>query len=496
MLNGRYFLSVLMAVSVSASCFGQAPVSAVPVAVPASPDKCAVAPAKVVVVPVKADACTTPPDHLTPPLIWGCDNEWKLQFGGDVSFRAESRQNFYYPKLTNSGDALQFLRARVNFDLTYRNLVQAFVEIIDARVYNYTTDPLQSDSWDVYQAFLAIKYYENCPYTLRVGRMMLPAISEGRVFGVPPSVDLFWFNMLPLFQGANLEYKDKDWTAYTFLLQQVVPQAIHDDVLVNSRFNKLDHSWFYGVYANCRALAPHDFDLYFLGLSDQEDMRTFPKPVKDENGFFGTSDRYTVGSRWRGPIYKDECGTLGYGLEGAYQFGHVAEDRISAWMGHADINYAWNQPWKPKLMFLGNLASGDKTPGDGVSNTFNPLFGSSHYGYGIIDFTKLQNLRELALTGSIEPCKNWRFNAGLHQFWLDSPNDAWYTALGVPFGRDKAGTDGDALGHEFDIYATYTPNKYLTCETGFAHFMPGDFAKNTGHTWNANFIYAQACFKF
>ena len=84
-----------------------------------------------------------------------------------------------------------------------------------------------------------------------------------------------------------------------------------------------------------------------------------------------------MGTRWRGPIRKTGQGTLGYGLEGGYQFGRNSTDRISAWFLHADINHQWDTAWRPKVALVANMGSGDRRPGDGETNTFIPLYGTT-----------------------------------------------------------------------------------------------------------------------
>lgn len=446
----------------------------------------------------KKDAKTTPtqPWHVFPPLVWGCEDEWSVQFGGDVQYRRESRKNYDMIKGTHDDDHLQFLRTRLAFDVWNKPCFRAFLQVQDAHTYNEAVDPLQSVSWDVHQAFVELRdYCPDSPWVLRLGRMEMPIIGEGRVFGSPP-LELQWVNLFPAFDGAMIDYKTKDIQSHTFVMQRVYHQTLMDDVVVSDHGRGLDHEWFYGNYTTIRCLAPHEYDLYFLGLSDLKDDRVFPFANASELGIPGTADRYTVGTRWRGPICKNECGTLGYGFEGAYQFGHVSRDEIDAYMIHADINYQWEDPWKPKITLLGNVATGDRKPGDGETNRFSPLFGASHYGYGIIDFVRLQNLREIALLGTFEPRKDLRFTAGLHQFWLDSRTDAWITAFGTSPGRDVTGQSGRDIGNEVDLTMTWKACKNLTLEAGAAHFMPGNFAEKQGRGDNANFFYVMTVFTF
>ncbi|MGB9690826.1 MAG: alginate export family protein, partial [Candidatus Sumerlaeaceae bacterium] len=136
----------------------------------------------------------------------------------------------------------------------------------------------------------------------------------------------------------------------------------------------------------------------------------------------------------------------------------------------------------------GNLASGDRRFGDGENNTFNPLFGSSHTPYGIIDFVRLQNLREVALNYSIEPTSKLKLQAEAHHYWLDSRTDAWFGGPGL---RDKTGQSGRDLGDELSLVAKYKLTKRVSLEGGFSHFFPGNFPRKAGKTDGANFFYLQ-----
>lgn len=436
--------------------------------------------------------------NICPPLVWGCDNEWKLQFGGSIMTRFEKRRNLDLTKAVDDDDDLTFLRTFVNLDLSYRKLTRIFVEFVDSQATGWRLDPLQNDRWDVFQAFVELKAREDSPWTLRLGRQVLPIVSEGRQWGRPP-VEFYWFNLLPVFDGVMLDYKTKTAEVHTFLLKPLTSRHIDEDtgVVYSDTLYRVSDAWHYGIYSQFKNLAPHTYDLYVLGFSDHGDDRDFPPGSRDEDGTFDNEDRISVGTCWRGPIKKWEgCGTLGYGFEAAYQFGHIGDDRINAYMLHGDINYEWEHPWKPKVTLLANWASGDNRVGDNEINTFSPYYGASHYGYGTMDLFRLTNLREIALTGSISPTTSVRVLLEAHQYWLDSESDAWNTAIGTTFGRNVAGDWAREAGTEFDITLYYKPNKRWAFELGAAHFIPGEAARDRGRDDSANFVFLQTVFSF
>src|SRR5665811_552377 len=82
-------------------------------------------------VPAAAAACkpadnkTTapaPPPHLIPPMVFGCNDEWKIQIGGEERARFESRRNFDHRKWIADNDNLGQIRTRLNVDATYQSL--------------------------------------------------------------------------------------------------------------------------------------------------------------------------------------------------------------------------------------------------------------------------------------------------------------------------------------------------------------------------------------
>lgn len=429
--------------------------------------------------------------HLFKPITWGYFDEWKLQLGGEERIRNEHRYNFDMNDRIDDNDKLWLIRTRLNADLTYCSFLRGFVELMDARTANADPDFHAEAYWHIHQAFLEYRDPGTTTLSVIAGRQEM-RYGEKRLIDSSE-----WSNLPNTYEGVRVRYHNDDIDANAFLVQPDYYQHIRNGETVTGPQRRLERVWLYGLYSTFYNLDPHEYDLYFIGWNDLNDHRTFPFETKNEEGGYGTQDRYTVGTRWRGPLWEQkDCGVLGYGLESAYQFGQRAGDTIEAYMLHADLNYEWNHPWKPKLTVLGNLASGDRHFGDGEYNTFNPLYGSTHGPYGIIDFVRLQNLRELAVTGTVQPCEKWRFDLELHDFWLDSKTDAWYNASGSVVERDVSGDSGREIGKEIDFVATYQVDKYNELEMGAAHFTPGEFASNTGHPDPANWIYFQWSFHF
>ncbi|PKO16532.1 hypothetical protein CVU37_11195 [candidate division BRC1 bacterium HGW-BRC1-1] len=441
---------------------------------------------------------TTDTEHVLPPFTLGCPDELKIQLGGSYVFRYEKRRNFDLNSSKDDNDSLRFMRTFLDLDVVYRGMIRGYMQLIDAQVSNYRVEPspFSIDRWDIYQLFVELKESPESPFTLRLGRQVLPTVSEGRVWGKPP-VEYYWFNIIPVFDGAMLDYKSKNFDSHLFLLRPLVPRTLQDGVSRADSLREIDGRLHYGSYNVWRGWAPHRLEFYLLGLHDGDKNRVFPPSYTSEDKVAGSLDRYTVGAFMRGPIHEwENCGTLGYGIEGAFQWGHQSNDDIKAYMLHGDINYQWVHPWKPKVTLLGNLGTGDRKRGDGENNTFDPMFGASHGPYGTMDFEKLTNLREVALTASVEPTKKLKVTAELHKFWLDSRTAPWVSPLGINYGSDPTGQSGRDIGAEADLTIAYQASKKLRIETGAGHYFGGRFSEKRGDTGNANFMFVQTVIKF
>ena len=430
------------------------------------------------------------PQRLIPPIEWGGPEgkDFTLQFGGETRVRGESRHDFDGIMGTRESDTLGVVRTRFHAELLHRKVARAFLEVLDGRVLDGDYEYLQDTHFSLQQAFLEFPDIRETSWSLRLGRQEMQLGRDRRLVNASG-----WNNLRRTFQGVRGVYRTEGMDADLFFLNTVPFERRRNGRTVTERARLRDDEFFYGGYVTLRQWKPHTIEAFFLGLSDGDDGRTL-----SERGVAGSSDRFTVGSVFYGPLWKrKDHGILSYTMEGALQFGHRSTDRIRAWMLRGDVGYEWEtHPWKPLLALEGNLASGDRERGDGVNNTFSPLFGGAHSPYGILDAVRLQNVRDLALVGRVNPTSRLRLQLELHGLWLDSKTDAWYDGREQSLGRDPAGRSGRRLGQEIDLIANYRWSKNLTLEGGAACFLPGTAARNFGKDGTARFFYLQTTFEF
>lgn len=434
---------------------------------------------------------TSTQTNILPPIRWGPENEWSLQIGGMHRLRYEYRGNHDMNKTVYDDDRLMPLRTQVSADIVYRKVARAFVEVLDSRMPGQRTDYQQEAHAHLNQAWVEFRQDRPNPWALRLGRQEL-TLGES----VLVDTSRTWSNLPSIFQGARILRSAPQWDLTAFVLQPTTYRRPFRDTTTSGAKRGVDGQLFYGIYPTFRFLDPHEFDVYYLGFSDTDEARRIPAGPTSEDGTPGDTHRHTVGTRWRGPIRKTGQGTLGYGLEGGYQFGRNSTDRISAWFLHADINHQWDTAWRPKVALVANMGSGDRRPGDGETNTFIPLYGTTRNPYGLMDFVRLQNMRQVGVEASLKPTAKLTIEPGAHLFWLDSATDAWYNSGGSSLGRDKTGRSGRDLGSEVNMVAKYRLNNLASLEAGAVHFFSGGFAGRNGRGDSATSLYVQYVLRF
>ncbi|RMH24944.1 MAG: hypothetical protein D6691_10630, partial [Candidatus Hydrogenedentota bacterium] len=186
----------------------------------------------------KADKPTTgstSQDRLLPPLVWGKNNDWKLQVGGDQRARFEVRKNYDLNNKVGDNDDLGFVRTRVNFDLSYQKLWRVYLEVADARQVGARTDVMQEAYWHLHQLYLESRLRENSPWSLRIGRQAV-SLGEERLVEYGS-----WSNLLKLFDGARLRYKDDRMDLSFLVLQPDIYQRRHKPALTTDEPHPLNH---------------------------------------------------------------------------------------------------------------------------------------------------------------------------------------------------------------------------------------------------------------
>ncbi|MBW7877156.1 MAG: alginate export family protein [Candidatus Cloacimonetes bacterium] len=117
-----------------------------------------------------------------------------------------------------------------------------------------------------------------------------------------------------------------------------------------------------------------------------------------------------------------------------------------------------------------SVSSGDKNPLDTKVQSFDPLFGSNHDKYGIIDLFGNRNLTEDLLTLGWSPTpKSW-VRLGYSRFSLTEVTDRIYDDNGNPLPIPNRVVDGKDLGNELSLQYTYMLRPNLALFLGGGRF--------------------------
>ena len=417
-------------------------------------------------------------------------DDFKITWGGEYRFRYEYQDNYDFDDDQGRNNNPMYGRLRFNINANYNNVAQVYFEGLDVREWHSNNHPrLQEDNFDVHQLYFKLSKPNDLPVSLTLGRQELK-YGVGRLLWAAT-----WNNEIRSFDAAKFTYNPSSFDIDVFAGNQVYSGQVDKNgnklLYENRHFNDAYFGEnFFGLYTTFKGIQGSVFDLYTLNLIDKHRL------VAGEDKQEGDSERYTVGTRGEGklPCYE----ALGYGYEFAYQFGDKASDKIKAYAYHGDINYTFKNCFaKPVIKVEYNYASGDDNPKDGKAKTFSPLFQTTHDPYGIIDFFRWQNVKEVAFFLDFTPLKD-RIKGSLqyHRFYLAETEDAWYNSAGMKIRKGTSADVSNYVGDEVSGYLKYKVLSFLELEGGYAHFFSGKFVKDTGSSDDADWFYLQTLITF
>lgn len=455
---------------------------------------------------------TKPAASQKPAARAGLINDWLRQendafaawnLGGQVRLRYEVKDKAgfvansdFTKNLDNSNDYF-LLREKIHVGYTPVSWLNLYVEGRDASSHSDKRNPSpEKDVLDLHQAAIAFGDVKKFPFLLKVGRQEL-LYGDERFIGIGD-----WSNTGRSFDAAKLRFENDLLWVDAFSGRVVVPFDNH--------FNESnDYDWFSGLYASTRKLLPwQETQLYFLARNVGAQA-----PNASATGVPGTPnsarDIYTVGVRFKSLPAK--LGAWDYSAEIAGQFGSVVQTGIrrdlEALAADAAVGYSWTKAFGSPRLGLGyTYASGDDSAADGKSQTFEPLFGTNHKFYGLMDLWGLRNIQSGRVVASIKPLKQLTLSTEYHLLWLADTADFFFPEsgggrTGNGYGRNPQ-FDG-FVGSELNLLATYSPTSDTDVQLGYGHFFVGPYIRQSvnsapanGGTSAANWIYAQVRLSF
>jgi len=340
----------------------------------------------------------------------------------------------------------------------------------EVRHNNYSpTDPNGQRSFDVpffrvRRAYAEFQKIGGSDLNIEVGRYVM-FYGDQRVIG-----HLEWANVPRTYDGARARIKKENWWLDLFYAKVNRPAtaAVVD--------NDTD---FAGVYGGVKIV-----EAYLLFLSNRNGMA-------GETGVVADTNFFTLGVRLH-----DNPGNFDWTVEGQGQFGDVLGDDLTAWGVVLEGGYTFkNSKLKPRIALVAVWATGDENPTDGKREDLQQLFPTNHLHYGYIDFVNWSNIINFEVNFRIQPAAKWFLEVAYHHFRRPESAGAWQNAGAGTIRSGAAGASGH-LGDEFDLVATFKPNKSIVLEGGYSVFFPGDFIKQTGASPTSHWFYFMMIVKF
>jgi len=396
-----------------------------------------------------------------------------VRFGFEHRFRVESYNALRYN--INNDDHWLLNRLRVNLTLQPTSWWSINFQGQDARIF-FKENPAGAVAYtnrsDLRLAYAEFGDAAQGKFALRVGRQEL-GYGEERVLGASN-----WSAISRSFDAVKLIARQGPLQLDLFAASVVTPRQ-------RGLSHHVQGNNLHGAYLKWTNPLPGiTIEPYFLWRTGNG--------RGDVVGGTGHLDRRIAGLRSAGKLPT----SFDYSTEFVYQTGTVGASAIQANALHAMLRHTFAQTrWMPRWIAEFNHASGDKTPGDGKSGTFDQLYPTSHEKTGLADQVGWQNINHIATGFDVAPRKRLLVRAMIRSWRLSQARDGVYLTNGSLVYRDSTGATGKHVGEECDIVAVYTFAPHYV-SAGFGHLFPGEFLRRFSNGAGLNYVYLNVGYRF
>lgn len=281
-------------------------------------------------------------------------------------------------------------------------------------------------------------------------------------------------SVLATFDGAKAVWTSADKLAVTLVYTSpagrapsTVAEAIDNEVKFNPTFDNIRF-----VVAHLDSPLPFGMkgEAYVMDLEEDDASDAASR----------NRDYATIGARLRKLPAKSQ---VDFDLEYARQSGTVRATTNplditpldhEAEMAHAEAGFSFDAPWSPRLALQYDFASGDRSPTDGGSERFDPLFGDRSFEFGptsLHGFIARTNLSSPGIRLEVKPDSASDAYVMARDVRLDEARDGFANS-GV---RSSAGLAGDHAGVQIEgRYRRWLVKDSLRLSVGAAAVFTGD----------------------
>lgn len=366
--------------------------------------------------------------------IQGCE-PCSVSLGGEIRYYSQYWSHVALGALPNDRNDGTQQRLRAYADFKYGENYRAFFELGDN--YEYGAEfhiPSNYDAVDISQAFVdfSLPNVSGWKVTLRPGRFNMP-LGSGILVGLREGN-----NVRYTYDGLRAMLKSQGGVSvdvFSLKPTEFKPGSFDDGANNAQGFD--------GVYVK---LPMNNWGLDF-----------YVYKTTNDNAFFAGSSslRGPVGSQVRRSYGVRTYGAYNgwdYDLEGVFQNGHFIDEKISAWALLANVGYTLKSQYPTRFGLRLNGFSGDKNPGKGRLQTFEPPFPRTAH-LSDSGLYALMNVVSVAPNISVKLSPNLQVGPGLNFMWQESKQDAFYWGgNGRPLAKSQNSDSyiGSALNFQGD----------------------------------------------
>lgn len=383
---------------------------------------------------------------------------YHLSLGADLRERYESYQEPGFGLRGISQDDYLLQRVLLSADLHAGDHFRVFFQLgSHLETGKQSPGPTDIDEFDIQQAYVDFGWPldSGSKLLLRTGRQEI-TFGSGRLVSVRDGA-----NIRRSFDGTRLTFTSNGMKVDAFAARSVDLKVggLNDDT------NTGESLWgLYGVLPMA-CLPDGHADFYYLGL-DRHDANFQQGTALEKRHSFGTR-------LWGNP------GSWDYNYEAVIQCGLFGSAEIFAWTIATDTGYTFSSlPWKPRVGFKADIASGDPDSNDDQLATFNALFPKQPYfsEASIIAPANLIDLHptlEFQITDEISLTADWNF------FWKHRTEDAIYSPPGrplVPAGQSNS----HYIGSQANVGIEWQMTPCTSWAIYYSHFFAGPAVTDAG----------------
>ncbi|MFQ5735556.1 MAG: alginate export family protein [Thermodesulfobacteriota bacterium] len=373
-----------------------------------------------------------------------------VTFGGQYRVRGEYRDNQDFND--NADDSISSATQRVRLTAKANATDDTSVKITlqDTRLWGQNTGVLtdsggataENNTLDLHEAYVNVNNLFGTSVSVRAGRQELN-YGDQRLIGA-----FGWSNNGRAFDGVKLNYSNDmvNVDAFNMTITADTSTATDDDTTLS------------GVYLTVPKAVPNNtVDLYVINKRDNTAMSL-----------------YTFGARVKGAF-----NAIDYTAEAAFQSGDQSSTvSYDASAFAVKAGYTLPTPMKIRIGAEYDFATGD----DGTTTTdneaFQILYPTDHGHFGIADVAGVNHWTNL---------QAWSLNAKAN---VNEQLSVYAAYWDFTEEETSVAANGDDLGNEVDLVATYKYNKAVNVQAGYAIFSPDTAKSGAGNPDDSeNFAY-------